>query len=80
MVSQELFNNQEDCLLAISDGKPLPLDKLLALPPWRAVLIARIAVRAHVFSQFSLDVLVDNARRVGGNGDLRTVLGPEDIN
>jgi hypothetical protein len=41
-------DNQDDCLIAVEDGHPVPTKALLALPPWRAVLMARVAQRAGV--------------------------------
>jgi hypothetical protein len=37
-------NSQDDCLIALENGSPLPTAALQALPPWRAVMLARIAV------------------------------------
>jgi hypothetical protein len=37
-------NMQDDCLIALENGDPLPTAALQALPPWRAVMLARIAV------------------------------------
>ena len=36
----------DDCLLAITDGHPIPTKALQALPPWRAVMLARVAAKA----------------------------------
>lgn len=58
----KLYDNQDECLLAISEGKRSPMIALVALPPWRAVMIARIACRAGVMSQEELDGLVTEAR------------------
>lgn len=63
--------HQDDCLIAISDGDPLPTAALLALPPWRAVLLARVADRAGVrLEQGTLPQLVAEASAVGGEGRL----------
>lgn len=39
----ELFRIQDNCLIAIEDRKPLAADWLDALPPWRAVMMLRLA-------------------------------------
>lgn len=62
--------DQDDCLLAITEGKALPNDKLRNLPPWRAVMIARVAEKAGVMSATQVERLVAEAREVGGNGRL----------
>lgn len=62
---------QDECLLAITDGYPLPARALQALPPWRAVLLGLVAARAGVSLQVgTLQQLIDEARRVGGDGTL----------
>jgi hypothetical protein len=67
----ELLANQDDCLLAIEDGRPVPAAKLANLPPWRAVMVARIAARAGIpLERGTLGQLHAEARRVGGNGTL----------
>lgn len=64
--------NQDDCLIAITDGKPVPTRKLRALPPWRAVLIARVAAKAGIpLEHGTLDALIAEAQEVGGDGSLR---------
>lgn len=68
---RQLFANQDDCLIAITDGRPVPLAALRALPPWRAVLIARVAARAGVMDQAAVDALVAEARSVSVFGDGR---------
>ncbi len=65
-----LVGHQDDCLIAITDGKPLPQRSLRALPPLRAVMIARVAVKAGVMPQSELDDLIKEARLVGGDGRL----------
>lgn len=67
----ELFAYQDDCLIAISEGKQPRIETLVKLPPWRAVLIARVANRAGVLSEKWVDALVEEARNVGGSGTLR---------
>ena len=67
----ELLANQDDCLLAIEAGRPVPAAKLGNLPPWRAVMIARVAARAGVpLERGTLDQLHAEATRVGGDGAL----------
>lgn len=67
----ELMASQDDCLLAIEDGDQVPAAKLAKLPPWRAVMIARIAARANVsLERGTLAQLHAEARAVGGAGTL----------
>lgn len=62
---------QDRCLIAITDGRPLPADALQQLPPWRAVLLARVAERAGIgLEGGTLGQLVGEAQRVGGYGEL----------
>lgn len=68
----DLFRHQDACLIAITDGKPLPSSAIAALPPWRAVLLARVGAKAGAkLEHGTLDQLVAEAQRVGGNGLLR---------
>lgn len=46
MLGQEMQDAQDDCLLAISEGRAVPSARLRVLFPWRAVLIARITIKA----------------------------------
>lgn len=66
----DLLADQDDCLIAISDGKSPSKRALYSLPPWRAVLIARVAVRAGVMTEEEVREMVEQARRVGGEGTL----------
>lgn len=67
----ELMANQDDCLLAIEDGNPVPAAKLGKLPPWRAVMIARIAEKAGVPLERGTAAQVHaEASAVGGAGTL----------
>lgn len=69
--SLDLMRWQDECLIAITDGRPVPSRALAALPPWRAVLFARVAAKAQIpLENGTLDQLVDEARRVGGDGTL----------
>ena len=62
---------QDLCLIAITDGKPLPARAIAGLPPWRAVLLGRVANKAGIPIQGgTLEQLVEEARRVGGEGVL----------
>jgi len=67
----DIYGLQDDCLIAIEDGHPLRADRLLKLPPWRAVLVARVAQRAKVpLEKGTVDQLIAEASAVGGNGKL----------
>jgi len=67
----ELMANQDDCLLAIEDGNPVPAAKLGKLPPWRAVMLGRIAHKAGVpLERGTVDQLHAEAGEVGGSGTL----------
>jgi len=62
---------QDECLRAIEDGRPVPADRLGKLPPWRAVLIARVAARARVpLERGTVEQLAAEAVEVGGAGTL----------
>jgi hypothetical protein len=64
-------DNQDDCLIAIEDGNPLPVKALLALPPWRAVLMARVAEKAGVpMERGSVEQIRAEAVAVTGSGKL----------
>ena len=60
---RELFANQDDCLIHMSEGKKPPLKALVSLPPWRAVLIARIAGEAGWMSKEEVEGFVEEARK-----------------
>lgn len=67
----ELMANQDDCLLAIEDGRPVPAAKLAKLPPWRAVMLGRIAAKAGVpLERGTLGQLRAEAAEAGGSGTL----------
>jgi hypothetical protein len=57
-------------LIAITDHKKIPMDRLRELPPWRAVLMARVAEIAGAMTRAEVDDLVREAREVGGAGHL----------
>jgi DNA-binding transcriptional MerR regulator len=67
----EIEELQDLCLIAITDGKQLPARAIAELPPWRAVMLARVAHKASIpIEGGTLEQLVDEARRVGGEGKL----------
>jgi hypothetical protein len=71
LTGEIMYAEQDCCLIAIEDGNPVPAKSLAKLPPWRAVLIARVAKRADVpLEGGTLEELVAEAKRVGGEGDL----------
>ena len=64
-------DHQDDCLIAIEDGDPLPVRALRSLPPWRAVLMARVAEKAGIgLERGSVVQLVAEAWAVTGAGTL----------
>jgi excisionase family DNA binding protein len=65
-----MHSAQDDVLIAIQDGVDVPLDKLLTLPPWRAALLADVAVRGGCLDAAVRDRVRAEAARVGGNGTL----------
>jgi hypothetical protein len=69
-VDGDLQAAQDDVLIAIQDGVDIPVDRLLALPPWRAALLADVAVRADCLDPAVRDRIRAEAARVGGNGTL----------
>lgn len=62
--------DQDDCLVAMSSGKKPPRDKLRNLPPWRAVMIARICNQDKLMTDKEVEEMVLEARHVGGIGKL----------
>jgi hypothetical protein len=62
---------QDRVLIAISTGK-MDFESLRSLPPWRAVLLARVACKAGVMTRADRDALIKEARDIGGNGKLHT--------
>jgi len=66
-----IYATQDDCLICIRNRFPIPDVSLRKLPPWRAVLIARIGAQAGVRMECgSLAELEAEAARVGGAGKL----------
>lgn len=66
----DLIGLQDDCLIAIQDGRPIPEQSLRLLPPWRAVLMADVAVRAGCFPAEAAASLRQEAIEIGGTGTL----------
>lgn len=58
---REIYDSQDDCLLAIADGRRIDVI-IRRLPPWRAVLIARVALKAGVMNQEEVDLLMEKAK------------------
>lgn len=73
----ELLALQDDCLIAISEGRQIPADKLRQLPPWRAVLIARVGESewTSISDGTTLEELTSEAVAAGGHGKLKLVRG-----
>jgi hypothetical protein len=70
-MKQVIQDNQDDCLIAIGHGHPLPTAALQKLPPWRAVLLARVAAKAGTgLEQGTVEQIVHEAVQVGGEGQL----------
>lgn len=62
---------QDVCMIAMESERPLPTGALSSLPPWRAVMLARIAAAAGIgLEAGTLDQLVAEAREVTGAGKL----------
>lgn len=75
-LSDEMAAAQDDCLLAISQGQPVPSAKLRLLFPWRAVMVARVAIRAGLqMDMGSLNQIEAEAAEVTGKLD-GGMLGP----
>lgn len=68
---REIMIAQDDCLIAMENRKPVPVAKLQALPPWRAVALARIADQAGLaLERGTVEQIAAEAREVGGDGTL----------
>lgn len=66
-----MYAVQDDCLISIEDGEPIRTASLLRLPPWRAVLVARMGQKAGVpLEQGTVEQLIAEAWEAGGNGTL----------
>jgi hypothetical protein len=63
--------DQDDLLLSITEGRALDTRKLRVLPPWRAVMLGRVAQRAGLgLERGTLEQLQAEAHRVGRGGRL----------
>lgn len=69
-----VMSDQDDCLIAISGGKRPPNRYLLSLPPWRAVMMCRVALKADLVTQEEVNRIVEEAQQVTGNGKLEVGL------
>lgn len=69
---EQWITDQDDCLIAMETGKKPPMEKLKALPPWRAVLIARICNQGQIMTDEEVEEFVQKAREVGGSGRFET--------
>lgn len=67
---REIYYVQDDCLIDIADGKKINEAKLRLLPPWRAVLMALVAVKAGAMTEEAYENLKNDATIVGGEGTL----------
>lgn len=56
-----VIGHMDHVLIALGDGKPIPEDELAALPPWRQVLLARLAVKIGGMDQARVDELTNAA-------------------
>lgn len=65
-----IMQRQDDCLTKMENGLRPPNNVLYKLPPWRAVMIARIAHNMGVMSTEEVYALIDQAKAVGGDGQL----------
>lgn len=67
-----IFAVQDDCLVTMSSAEPyLDMTQVRRLPPWRAVMIARIGHKAGMIDRRTLDELVREATLVTGQGVLK---------
>jgi len=66
-----LYAAEDDCLIAIEDRLPVPVDSLKQLPPWRAVLIARLEDMCGIgLERGTVGQMVAEAVAVGGSAEL----------
>lgn len=77
----ELVKHMDEILLAGMDGRVIPTGAVDQLPPWRARLVAGVAVRAGgQLEHGTMDRLVAAARKAGGAAEpgwWRAALGLE---
>lgn len=70
----EIYATQDHCLIAITDGnKDVLIREITMLPPWRAVMIARVAQKAGLLDDVFVDNIVAEARAVSGDGELEPI-------
>lgn len=69
-MDREVFATQDECLLQIADGNKPDANDIRHLPPWRAVMIARVCEKANLMTADEVKAIVDEAARVGGKGYL----------
>ena len=63
---------QDDLLIQMSSVRPrFDEQRCRELPPWRAVMFARVAHKAGLLSRAALDAMVREAQLVGGAGKLK---------
>ena len=63
---------QDDVLIGLTRFPPkMDWDSLFELPPWRAVLLARLAYAAGAIGRKERDVVVREATITGGSGQLK---------
>lgn len=68
---ERIRENEDRCLIAIEGRNPLPVQALLALPPWRAVMLARVAQLAGTgLERGTCEQIEAEARSVTGTGQL----------
>lgn len=61
---------QDNCLIALIDGRRITRAMLQACPPWRARMMALLAERLGVELEVSHEEVLAEAIRVGGDGTL----------
>lgn len=79
-MTRDVYGDQDTCLIAIVDGRPVDSDRLRSLPPWRAHMIARVAELAGATFTHgdSAARIHTDASRVGGEGELPPI-APGDL-
>lgn len=69
---EAIFRVQDDALVGLSSITPrIDMAQVRRLPPWRAVMIARIAYKCGCLERRELDAMVREAQLVGGDGELK---------
>lgn len=65
--TRKLVAAMDNCLLAVTDGKPVPTAALSDLPPYRALMLARVAEKAGIpLQDGTVDQMKAAARTVTG--------------